>query len=103
MSVAPQAALVIQIGHVRYQLKAEDMQMGQRILLSPNSQSSRRCGGTNMGVLARFVLQVLFQPLQHKSDQLDAATSKVVGFWSILESLPNLYGPGFLLIPHMTC
>ncbi len=60
LSVGPEAALVIQIGHVRYQLKAQDMPMWQRLLLPSKSQSSRRYGSTNMGILARFVLQALF-------------------------------------------
>ncbi len=45
--------------------------------------------------------------MQHKSDQnaqLDAATSfKLFGLWSMLESLPSRYVPGFRSIPHMTC
>ncbi len=60
MSVGPKAALVIQLGHVRYQLKAQDMQMWQRLLLPLSSQSSGRYGSTNMGILARFVLHALF-------------------------------------------
>ncbi len=70
LDVGPEAALVIQIGHVRYQLKAQDMQMWQRLLLPSNSQSSRRYGSTNIGILARFVLQALFQPLQHIAAQI---------------------------------
>ncbi len=60
LSVGPEAALVIQIGHVMYELKAQDMPMWQQLLLPSKSQSSRRYGSTNMGISAKFVLQALF-------------------------------------------
>ncbi len=102
LSVGPEAALVIQIGHVRYQLKAQDMPMWQRLLLPSNPKALEDMAVPTWAFWPDLCCRRCFSlcsTMQHKSDQnaqLDAATSfKVFGLWSMLESLPSLYVPGF--------